>query len=117
VSVFIVIIITILSSVARTTVEFPQIDVVKIVDCHEYHESIALVERNPTVASSKNRFIFHRDGHFFALQMVNFSSLHDDQWPAEVCHQFHSIELVIALRMVISWSNLDFISKFLTVGK
>ena len=41
-------------------------------------------------------------------QMVNFSSLHDEGGPVEVCHQLHSIELVIALRMVISSSILAF---------
>ena len=50
---------------------------------------------------------FDRDDQFFALHMVNFSSLHDEGRPAEVYYQFHSIELVIALRMDVSWSILS----------
>jgi hypothetical protein len=33
--------------------------------------------------------------------MVSFSSLHDDERPDEVLHQFHSIDLVIPLQMVV----------------
>ena len=50
---------------------------------------------------------FDRDDQFFALHMVNFSSLHDEGRPAEVYYQFHSIELVIALRMDVSRSILS----------
>jgi hypothetical protein len=41
--------------------------------------------------------------------MVNFSSLHDEGRLNDALHQFHSIELVIALQMVVSWWILDFI--------
>ena len=33
--------------------------------------------------------------------MVNFSSLHDEGRPVNALHQFHLIELVNALRMVL----------------
>jgi hypothetical protein len=61
------------------------IQIMKIVDCHVLR-SIELLKAVSTVASSKNRVVFRRDDHFFALQMVNFSSLHDEEWPAEVGH-------------------------------
>ena len=57
----------------------------------------------------ENLVFFDRDDQFFALQMVSFSSIHDEGRPVEVYYQFHSIELVNALRMVVSWSILDFI--------
>jgi hypothetical protein len=47
----------------------------------------------------RNSGRFHRDDPFFALQMVNFSSLHDKGRPDDALHQLHSIELVSALRM------------------
>ena len=42
-----------------------------------------------------------RHDAFLALQMVNFSSLHDEGRPVNALHQFHLIELVNALRMVL----------------
>ena len=44
-----------------------------------------------------------------ALNIVNFSSLHDEGRLDDTLHQFHLIELVNALRMVVlSWSILAF---------
>jgi hypothetical protein len=57
-----------------------------------------------------------KNDHFLALQMVNFSSLHDEGRPDDALHQFHSIELVIALRMVVSWWILDFIIEVCRLG-
>jgi hypothetical protein len=60
------------------------------------------------VESSKNRFIFHHDGHFLALQMVNFSSLHDEGGPADVFYHHRRVTLVNALQMGLSssfWVN------------
>jgi hypothetical protein len=62
-------------------------------------KSIDVLEAISTVASSKIWSFFDRDGQFLALQMDNFSLLHDEERLAEVCHQLHSIELVIALQM------------------
>jgi hypothetical protein len=64
---------------------------------------IALVEAVSTVASLKICHFRVRDGPFFALQMVYFSSLHDEGRLDDALHQFHSIELVNALGMVVSW--------------
>ena len=41
------------------------------------------------------------EGQFFALQMVNFSSLHDEGRPAEVFYHHRRDTLVIALQMDI----------------
>ena len=42
---------------------------------------------------------------FFRLKYLsNYHLYMTKQWPTEALHQFHLIELVIALRMVISWS-------------
>ena len=54
------------------------------------------------MASSKNRSFFRRDDPFFTLQMVNFSFQHDEGRLNDALHQFHSIELVNALRMGVS---------------
>ena len=95
-----------LSRLAEAVIVF-RINVVKIVnlvDCHVkilqcHARSIGLIEAVPTVASSKNRSFFRRDDPFFALQMVNFSFQHDKGRLNDALHQFHSIELVNALRM------------------
>jgi len=58
------------------------------------------------VASLKFRVVFGRDDPFFALNIVNFSFLHDEGRLDDALHHFHSIELVNALRMVVSWSIL-----------
>ena len=50
--------------------------------------------------------------------MVNFSSLHDEGRLDDALHQFHSIELVNALRMVIlSWSILAFLDMVIIVWR
>jgi hypothetical protein len=53
-----------------------------------------------------------KNDDFLAKQMVNLSSLYDKQLPDKALRQFHSIELVNALRMVVSVSILDFIIVF-----
>ena len=72
----------------------------KIVDCHVPY-SIELLEAVSTVASLKFRVIFHRDGPFLALQMVNFSSLHDEGRHADVFYHYRRDTLVNALQMVV----------------
>jgi hypothetical protein len=49
---------------------------------------------------------------FLALQMVKLSSLHDEGRPADVFYHHRRDTLVIALRMVVSWSILDFTRSF-----
>jgi hypothetical protein len=83
-------------------VELNVVDIfVKIVDCRVFI-IIELVNTNSTVASSKNhRVIFSPRWsltHFLALQMVNFSSLHDEGRPADVFRHYRRDTLVHALR-------------------
>jgi hypothetical protein len=47
----------------------------------------------------ENLVIFHHDDQFLALQMVNFSSLHDEGRPADVFYHHRRDTLVIALQM------------------
>jgi hypothetical protein len=82
------------------------VQIMKIVDCHVLR-SIELLAAISTVASSKNRFIFHRDGQFLAKQMVNFSSLYDDGMDTESFHHYWRDTLVNALQMGVSSSILD----------
>ena len=63
------------------------------------------------MASLKKSLHFSPRGHFFALQMVKLSSLHDDQWPDEALHHYHSIDLVIALQMGQSLSFPDILEE------
>jgi hypothetical protein len=49
----------------------------------------------------ENRSFFDRDDQFFARQMVNFSSLHDEGRPADVFYHHRRDTLVNALRMVV----------------
>jgi hypothetical protein len=56
--------------------------------------------------SSKNRFIFRRDDQFLALQMVNFSSTHDEGRPADVVYHHRRNTLVNALQMAVLASIL-----------
>ena len=84
-----------------------------LVDCQLSHHaySIDLFNTGSTVVSSNNRRVIFSpplitDGHFLALNIVNFSFLHDEGRLDDALHHFHSIELVNALRMVVSWSIL-----------
>jgi hypothetical protein len=45
--------------------------------------------------------IFDGDGHFLALQMVNFSSLHDEGRPSDVFYHHRRNTLVNALPMAV----------------
>ena len=60
------------------------VEIMKIVDCHVDSHTIELLAAISTVSSSKFWSIFDRDGPILALQMVNFSSLHDEGRPADV---------------------------------
>ena len=68
--VVVIVIFTILSSVARLSSRFLRIRQSCWLSCHA--RSIALVVVISTVVSSKFGSFFHRDGHFLARQMVNF---------------------------------------------
>ena len=91
----------ILPRLAEAVVDiFVKID--NLVDCHIM---IPLIDRAhqdyPLVASLKFRVSFGRDDSFFALNIVKLWSLHDEGRPADVLHQFHSIELVNAFKWEI----------------
>jgi hypothetical protein len=86
----------------------------KIVDCHvvldtttTHHYVIDRSCRRDFIGGVvENRVISDRDDPFFTVKTVNVSSLHDEGRLDDALHQFHSIELVNALQMGVSWSIL-----------
>jgi hypothetical protein len=71
-----IVIITILLSVARITVEIPQSSSKLLISCIPIIDSASQGGFNGGVIEKLVNF--HRVGQFLALRMVNFSSLHDD---------------------------------------
>jgi hypothetical protein len=60
---------------------------------------IPLINRAPR--GGFNGGVVEKSRHFLTTLANSFSSLHDDERPDEVLHQFHSIDLIIPLQMVV----------------